>query len=265
MYVSIILNNARKRKTTFFAFLLFSSFFYAQSFIRISDEKAFDSVILFRKGKTIELNKSNFKDFSFHPEDKIQYNNKLLDFSVSQDSLFFFYKVKEIEEVHLTSENVHNKSEKTIKSKVLKHWAAAIFPNNLWATFIKIDTQKRTFVKSVIFFPEPLSFPHSVKGKLDIQILPSVNGMPDNDNPILTFQKDIFDASQKKWEIILPRIIKYPDNGFFVTFYYQYDYKEKLPFLKLNQQTYLYNYYPQTDEWKKSIANGYLYKLKVLQ
>ena len=33
----------------------------------------------------------------------------------------------------------------------------------------------------------------------------------------------------------------------------------------MNKDTYMYSYFPQYKAWKKSMINGYFYKLKVLQ
>lgn len=253
------------KRALLFSFLFFVISLKSQIFIRNSDYKAFLSVTIKHQGKNIEINKANFKNISFEPDDKVDYNNRLLDFSVSQDTLFFFDKVKEIEEVHISNDENIDRKEKTIKSSELKHSSAAIFPNNLNATFIKIEVSRKTFVKSIIFFPSLISFPHDIEGNIDIQILPNLNGFPDIDNPILSFQRDISETVNKKWEIILPKIIKYPNNGFFVTFYYLSSDKTKTALLKMNRDTYMYSYYPQLKVWKKSNINGYFYKLKVLQ
>lgn len=247
-----------------FIFLLSPILLMSQTFIRSSDEKAFRSVTLSRNGKNTIIDNSNFKNFEFDQNDRILYNDKLLDFSVSNDTLFFFDKVKEIEKVQLDYENLNNKREKTFKSEK-KNASSEIFANNRIATFIKIDTKKKTFVKSVIFFPELLFFSHDIKGIIDIQVLPSVNGFPDDGNPILSFQREISEAVRKKWEIVLPRIIKYPDEGFFVTFYYQPKNMKKTAVLKLNNESQMFMYYPQDHQWKITNVGCFLYKVKVLQ
>ena len=257
-------NFEKWKRVLLFSFLIFFAIFKSQTFIRSSDEKTFDSIVILHKGVNILVNKSNFKAIDFDRNDKVLYNNKSIDFSISRDTLFFFDKVKEIEEVHITNENLDNKKEKTIISRELKYNGADIFPNNLIATYIKIAATKKTFVKSIVFFPELLFFPHDIKGNIDIQILPNVNGFPDINNPILSFQRDISETVNKKWEIVLPRIIKYPNDGFFVTFYYLSDDKKRTTVLKLNRDTYMYFYYPQTKEWKKATFNGYFYKLRIL-
>lgn len=253
------------KRAVLFSFLFFSLLFKSQTFIRNSDDKIFENITVLHEQKNVEIDKSNFKNFPFDTNDKIVYNGKLLDFSISHDTLYFFDKVKEIEEVHISGDNLNNKKERTINGNELKRYSAAIFPNNLVATFIQVDVKKKTFVKSITFFPEPSSFPNDINGSIEIQILPNVNGFPDNDNPILSFQKDISETVQKKWDIILPQIIKYPENGFFVTFFYKSVDKRRTAILKLNKDTYSYFYYPQSKEWKMATFNGYLYKLRILQ
>ncbi|GAA5088848.1 hypothetical protein GCM10023210_12910 [Chryseobacterium ginsengisoli] len=257
--------NFNGKRVLLFSFLLFSAIFYGQTFIRSSDEKVFNNVIVKQDGKNIEINKTNFKDFLFKPDDKIVYDNRLLDFSINQDSLYFFDKVKEIEEINIVGENLGNKNEKIIKSGETQKVYADIFPNNYIATFIKIGAKKRTFVKSITFFPDKRFSIKNLSGKIQIQIMPNLGGFPDEDSTILTFEKDMSETYQNKWEIELPRIMKYPDNGFFVVFYYQSNNKKMTATLKLNNESDMFLFYPTNKEWKSIKNNGYLYKLKILQ
>jgi len=174
-------------------------------------------------------------------------------------------KFKDIEEVKLEYEDLKNKKNKTFNSKELKNNFCVIFRNQKLATLIKIDAQKKVFIKSVVFFPDTRFLAHDIKGNIDIEVLPNVNGFPDIDNPILSFKRDISETVQKKWEIILPKIIKYPENGFFITFDYQSNDQGKTSQLKMNKNTAMYFYYPQSDQWKKLNINGYLYIVKFLQ
>lgn len=247
-----------------FSLFLVSQIFYSQTFVRHSDEKVFDSVVVLQKGKKLILNKSNFNSFQSAVDDKVLFNSKLLDFHVSNDTLIFFDKVKEIEGLHLEKEIFDNKREKTFKSNKANA-TAQIYTNNLLATFISIKAKKKTFVKSIIFYPETSLFPNDISGSLKIQILHNLNGFPDNDTEILSFERDIAESVNKEWEIVLPRIIKYPESGFFVTFYYQSSDKKKTSVLKLNSDSQMYMFYPQDKQWKRINNNGYLYKLKVLQ
>lgn len=255
--------NQRKRLITF-SFLLLLNFFSSQNIIRHSDEKSMDSVVLLQKGNKVVLNRSNFRNFKFNNDDKILYENNILDFYVSEDSLIFFDKVKEIEEIHLDEVNVNEKKEKAFKANKANA-TAQIFTNNLIATFVNIKTRKRTFVKSIIFYPEISLFPNDVRGKITIKLLLNLNGFPDNTSELLVFDKDISETINKNWEIILPKIVKYPKNGFFVTFFYQSNDKNKTSVLRLNKESKMYMFFPAENQWKKMFNNGYLYKLKVLQ
>ncbi|MCY1661257.1 hypothetical protein [Chryseobacterium sp. SL1] len=210
------------------------------------------------------LDKKNFKSFLFKENDKVLYNNKSTDFYVSNDTLFIFDRIKEIEEVKIDYEDVSNKEERIVKSKKANA-VATIPPNNRVATFIKINVKKKTFIKSVTFFPDLLFVPQNMDGNVEIEILPNLNGLPDIDNPIMSFQRDISETVNKKWEIILPRIMKYSEDGFFIAFYYKSDNKIRTTSLRLGKDAPMYMYYPQYGEWRKMSYGGYLYKLKVLQ
>lgn len=239
----------------FFLIIVFSN---AQTFVRSSDEKVFNSIVISHNGKNNVVDKSNFKTFEFDEKDKVLYNNKLIDFSVSNDTLFFFDKVKEIEEVEIVKKN----NEVELKNGLLN-----IFLNQHTATYIKLNSKNRTFVKSIMFFPK---FIYNPKGFIQVKILKNVNGYPDIDSPILSFETDLSKVQDKKWEILLPQIMKYPEEGFFVDLFFQLDNKENVVFkpsiiFKPNKETPIYFYYPQTKEWKKMSFSGYLVKLKTLQ
>lgn len=254
----------KRDRILFFSFLLISINLSSQVFIRSSDNKILNSISLIQNGKNITIDKSNFKNYEYDSNDKIRYNDKLLDFSINQDTLYFFDDVKEIEEVKLLQETSTAKNERTFKS-TKDNATADIFTNNLIATFVKIDVKKKTFLKSITFFPELRYFPQDIQGDIEIQILPNINGLPNIENPILTFKRDISESTQKKWEIVFPKIFKYPKNGFFITFYYKSTNKRKTAVLRLNKNSQMYMFYPQNNEWKKLDFNGYLYKIKVLQ
>ena len=253
-----------RKRVLLFSFLFFSKFLFCQTFIRNSDEKIFDSITVINNNKKILLNKINFKNYKFNSDDRVLYNNKLLEFSISNDSIFFFDKVREIEEVQIIGENLKTKREKNLKSKELKNVFLKIFINQHSATYIKINSKTKTYIKSLTVFLEPKMYKSNINESIQIKILKNVNGFPDIDSPILSFQAFLPEMGSKKWEIILPNIIKYPKDGFFVDFYYESD-KNEYVLLKTNNESSMYFYYPQTKQWKKLNFNGYLYKLKVLQ
>lgn len=260
----IIFKNNWKREVISLFLLCFSNFSYSQVFIRHSDSKSFESVTIVNSNKTKILNKDNLRNYKYEIGDKVLYNTKLLDFAIDHDTLFFFDKVKEIDEVQLTADNLKNKKEKTVKSSENKRAIADIFPNNRIATLVKIDVQKKSFIKSITFYPDKRFTSKNLTGKIQIQILSNLNGFPDNNNPILIFEKDMSETSLSKWEIELPRIIKYPENGFFVTFFYETKNKATAV-LRLNDDSDMYMFYPQNNEWRSIKNNGYLYKVKLLQ
>lgn len=241
-----------------FSFLLFSVSFFAQTFIRSSDEKVFSSIVVIHNGKSSIIDKSSFKTFEFNEKDKVLYDNKQLDFSVSNDTLFFFDKVKEIEEVEI----VKKKNKVELKKALLN-----VFLNQHASTYVKLNSNNRTFVKSILLFPKAIYNP---KGFIQVKILRNVNGFPDIDSPILSFETDLSNIQNKKWEIILPKIIKYPDEGFFVDLFFPIENKENIDLkpniiFESNKETPIYFYYPQSKEWKKMSFNGYLVKLKTIQ
>ncbi|WP_316795513.1 hypothetical protein [Pedobacter agri] len=229
--------------------------------VRNSDNKLFDSLTIINNSRRAQIERSNFYSFSFKDGDKVLLNNKLLDFTVNRDTLFFFDKTREIEEVQLVSKNLTERREHAVKSKKTNAYAD-IASNNRVGTLIKFNSKKRTFIKSIILFPKEINSP---TGKLEIQLLDNVNGMPDNGSPLISFEKNFPDTVQKEWEIVLPRPVKYSENGLFAVFYHHADNKKWTITLRLNADSQMYMFYPQTNEWKKMSFNGYQYKLKVLQ
>ncbi|TXF75178.1 hypothetical protein [Chryseobacterium sp.] len=244
----------------FFSFFL-SVFVNGQVFIRDSDQKVLDSIPMLHQGKQVVLKKSNFNDYHSAEADKVIFGDKLVDFYIHQDTLIFFDKVKEIESVELFRINTKSRKEKNIKSRKNGAALSEFFLRQQVATFVKINSTKKTFIKSITVFPEILGNP---KGILQIQIVPNINGVPDLNAPILTFDKNLDEVSLKKWEIRLPRIIKYPQNGFFLVFYLKSGEKQNIT-LRLNKDSEMLFYYPQSQEWKSLNFNGYQFQIKVLQ
>jgi len=246
------------KRVLLFSFLFFLSICTAQTFVRSSDEKTFSSVTVLKNNKNIIVDQSNFKTFKFDESDRVLYNSKLLDFSISSDTLFFFDKIKEIEEVEIVKKN--NGGE-------LKNALLNIFLNQHAATYIRLNSKNKIFVKSILFFPKII---YNSKGLIQVRILKNINGYPDLNSPILSFETDLSKVQDKKWEIPLPKIIKYPKEGFFVDLFFQIENKEDVILkpniiLKPNKETPIYFYYPQTNEWKKMSFNGYSVKLKTVR
>lgn len=251
----------RVRKRIVFSFLLFFFFIFtaAQKFVRFSDGKLFDSLVVLQEGRKEIINNSNFKKFIFADDAKIYYQNQLVDFSLNNDALVFFDKVQEIEEVQIVGKK---KSFKISRNKNRTKATADLFAGNLTATFIKLNTKNETYIKSIVLFPERISVPNGI---LKIQIVPNVNNFPKQDLPILSFEKPLSHATLKEWEITLPQIIKYPENGFFLLFYLEGGEKRNNISLRLNKDSQMYMYYPQSNEWKEMSFNSYQFKVKIFR
>lgn len=241
--------------------ILFTNSIHAQTFIRYSNDEELPSVNLVSKSRTATVNKANFKNFVFLDDDKVSLDHQSLDFSISNDTLYIFDKVKELEEVKIVKEDFSKKDESTLKGNKTGAYAD-INSNNQIATLIKINNKKKTFIKSIIFFPKDINSP---VGKLEIRLLTNKNGLPDHESPILEFEKDFSEITPKRWEIVFPRPILYPQDGLFISFFHHADQKKWNATLRLNADSHMYMFYPKINEWKKMSFNGYYFKLKVLQ
>ncbi len=258
--------NFNGKRVLLFSFLLFSAIFYGQTFIRSSDEKVFNNVIVKQDGENIEINKTNFKDFLFKPDDKIVYDKRLLDFSINKDTLYFFDKVKEIEAVEIIKFN----GKKKIISSKKKRASAEIFANNRIASLIEIESEKKTFVKSLVLLINKFQFTNEFDGILKVQILKNTNGFPDDSSEQASFEINISELmanhkpfTEQKIQLDFPNIIKYPKEGLFIVLNLKTDKKHTVS-LTQNEDTQMFIYYPK-EGWKKQNFNGYYYQLKILQ
>lgn len=242
----------------------------SQTFLRNSDYKTFNEITIVQKNKKIIVTKKNFVDFNSDNTDKVLYENNLYDFYLNADTLIFFDKVKEIDEVKIEYENIKDKKEKSYRSNE-RSGGAVIFPNNRIATLVNIKTNKTTYIKSLSIFPvqNAISIDTNDDSILNIQLLGNNNGLPDDSDEILSFEKKISDLKVRKkdkvneWKIVLPKIIKYRKNGFFVVFFKK-EKPEDRTFFKMNNQSEMFMYFPK-DGWRSFNINGYYYQLKILQ
>jgi hypothetical protein len=248
---------------------LFLAFFVvclydAQIIQRFSDSQDFESIIVKTNGQNSNLTKSNFKSFKFKEDDQILYENRLLDFAVTHDTLVFFDKVKEIESVDL---KVEKKTEQTFKTKKRKNTIGSIYANSFWATLIQVPIEnENSFVKSITIYPTKQFY---FEGKLKIILLNIKNGLPDDSSPIVSFEKNLTEIKVREWEIVLPKIIRYPKDGFAIVFLYE---NKKL---SLEESRFLNHKctnestgFVRSDYTKKwSVRNSFFlqYKLKILQ
>lgn len=262
--------NSIWKRALLFSFLLKLNSLFGQVILRNSDGQTFDFIEISQNNKPgIIFKDLDIHKFSFTSNDKVIYQNKKYDFTIYNDTLVFFDKVREIDEVKIVSENGFGKKNKIIKSSK-GIGVAEIFKNGFTGTFVKINTTKKTYIKSIILFPQKgMSFSGRFEGILDIQILGNKNGFPDNNSEILFFSKNISEiildkyGNAKKWELVLPKIIKYPTDGFFIVLNLKTNEKNSIG-LELNKDSQMYMYYP-SEGWKKLNNNSYQYKLKILQ
>lgn len=243
-------------------------FFSSQTFVRHSDDKTVDSIVIVNANNKKILNKSNFRNYKLNENDKVLYNNRALDFYLQNDTLVFFDKVKEIKEVEIV--NYTNKSERKIKSNK-KRSVAEVFANSRIATLVKINTSRKTFVKSISLVQRGIRNPSGVvfDGYVRFQLLENKNGFPDDASEILSFERkppkmeENRKSREQKWEINLPQIIEYPKDGFFMVLFIETDKKHTIG-LQQNDDSFMYIFYPN-EGWKKREINGYYYQLKILQ
>lgn len=263
-------NSNQGKRTMLFFFLIQLSFLSGQTIIKNSDNEQFDSVeILKFDGKKIILSKNQIKTFDFSQNDKVSIKNKAYDFSVSNDTLVIFDKTKEIEEIALSNISTDEEN-KTYKSSK-RNATAEVFANGFTATYIRLNTSKATYLKSIIVFPKrSFNFTGKFEGTLHIKIVKNLKGFPDDHSELISFSKDLSEiktdkyGNAKNWEIQLPKIIKYLPEGFFIVFNLEPLNKSSIA-LELNGDSQMFMYYPQTKEWKGLSDNGYRYKLKILQ
>ena len=214
-------------------------------------------------GKKSILKKDDLKTYNFEDNQKIFYDNKLLDFIISNDSLIFFDRVEEIEVVNL---KINKKVSSEIKVEKKKNFTCTLFANNFEGTFIQISNDvKQAYVKSIKVFPKKQ---FHKKGKIRISILNINNGFPEDFSPIISFDKELSELNDNKWDIVLPKIIKNPKEGFFLVFYYE---NKKLDFsstrlLDVKCADNSVGYIKCCgNNWKKINFPGLQYRLKILQ
>lgn len=249
-----------------FSLLFYITYFKAQTIIRFSDGKTVESIVIKNDKKNEFLTSSNLKNFQFKEGTQILYNNKVVDFAMNNDTLVVFDKVKELEEVEIL--NFNNKTEKTVKKTNQQNFFYALNSNYQMGTSVQINTEdKVTYVKSISVFPVMKNKEVLESGKMKIEILPNINGDPDEKNPILSFDEDVKRIKTGTWLITFPRIIKYPKNGFFIVFHFQYNKNNVFALsFKTTKESNVYYYNPTYyGGWKKDESQGILYKLKILQ
>lgn len=246
---------------------MFTELVSSQAILRNSDYRKYERVIIVNGNNKKELTIDNFKSFQFNNGDKVLYDGRLVDIALSNDTIFFFDKVKEIQEVEIV--NYGKKKEKKIKSRK-KNATGMLIPNTRVATLIQINNQKKTFIKSFTIQISKFQVTEEYSGELEIQLLNNLQGFPNDSSEIMSFKKNISELigeqkpfTSKNLEITLPRIIEYPKDGFFIVFHLKTNQKDSVG-LSLNNQSEIFMYYPN-EGWKNLDYNGYYYQLKILQ
>src|SRR5690606_5589372 len=106
------------KRALLFSFITICTMIDAQVILRNSDYKKFDSITISNKNVDKKINLSNLKRYSFMDGDMVIYNNIKYDFSINNDTLIFFDKIRQIEEVVLVKNKIENKeTKKKVKSK----------------------------------------------------------------------------------------------------------------------------------------------------
>lgn len=100
-FINLIINLFIGKGFLLFSLFLFFTITKSQIFQRFSDQKKFEDLTIIRDQQKINLNKNNFKNFIFKDGDRVLYEDKLTEFTIDNDTLIFFDKVKEIESVAL--------------------------------------------------------------------------------------------------------------------------------------------------------------------
>ncbi|WP_336718501.1 hypothetical protein [Chryseobacterium mucoviscidosis] len=262
------MKKSTRKRVLLFSLFIICTFYKSQIFKRFSDQKEFDSLWIVQNQKELLLTKNNYKNFNFDKIEKVFYKGKHIDYSLNNDTLVFFDKVREIEEISIKKINLDDKLEKDVSTTKLKNNYFCLQTNYSTAILIQFDTEnKETYVKNITLFPK-LIYNLLERATIEISLLPIVNNLPDSSNPILTFSKDYNDVKKNKWVIQLPRIIKYPTKGFVLSLELKYN-KNNVDALFFQSTsdvpTYNYNlkYY---GGWKITHpTTGFMYKLKILQ
>lgn len=261
----------------------------AQTIVRNSDSKEFDSIeILKSNGNKMILNKNQIKSYVYDSNDVVVFQNKKYDFVIENDSLIFFDKETLIDEVEIAS-NIEKKREKTLKSK---NWnATSTLLQGITASYAKLNTSKKTYVKSITFFPShfkypsisnrnsnKFSIPNDLKdlkesdflsGILEVKIVGNKNGIP-NDEVLAEMTKDFSKITLREWnkvkkfEVKLDKPVKVPVDGFFIVFEFSSEKKNQIMF-NLSKDSPMLMFYPKENTWKEIIHGGYRYNLKILQ
>lgn len=252
--------------------LLINNLLFSQKILRFSDNKELDSIVIVDKNKKTVLHKNEIPNYSFLENNRVFYENKLFEFTVNNDTLTFFDKIKEIDEVTI-DENLKKQkvNTKKIKKRDRKAGLVDFLDNNRLAFFVKFNDSENTYINAINFIVyDKKNFDKNL-GKLKFQILENKDDFPNDDNLLMEFEKNLSDLNlnfnnylRAKMKIIFPRKLKYPKNGFFVVVEYFSPKTNDIRFEAYKDK--IYGFYPKENRWKymdKTI--GYYYTLDVVK
>jgi hypothetical protein len=246
------MNNIYWKRATLFSIFCICTLCQSQILKRSSDDKEFPSLTITNKGINKEINHDNFKKFQFKKGDSILFNKIKFAYKVSNDTLIFYDKASEIEEIQFHK----NKS---------KYTSAGVSNNCFIAN---------PFLFSNDNFPKKLSYitlyPHNLKpeglpiGEVDIKILKDKDGYPNFSDFILDFTVNLSTLVKKNnvmnnWKIKLPNTLFLDNEKYYLVLYFKSENASKNLFFEVNKNTYSFMYFHEEKLWKKYIRS---YKFK---
>lgn len=163
---------------------------------------------------------------------------------------------------------LNNKVERDLSITKLKNNLFCLQTNYKTGVLVKVDTDnKKVYIKSITLYPKIIADLKDDETILEISLLPVINNFPDSNNPILTFTENYSNIKKNKWTILLPRIIKYPENGFVLSFNLKYSKNNvNAIYFQSSPNTFTFQYNSKHyGGWKITEPIGFMYKLKILQ
>lgn len=248
-----------------FSFFILNFSFNAQILMRNSDGKLFDEVLIKRNQDVVRVNKDNLRKFNFDVADKVLYDDLLLDFMINQDTLLFFDDVREIPVVEILSFKGKRKVVSPKKSKR----GIQLIPGEKLATYLVDKPDVKTYIKAIELQVNKYQLTNDFDGTLVVQILGNKDGIPNDMEEIEIFSYDLNDLmkgrtafTETKVRLDLPKVIKFPEKGFFISIYVKTD-RSKTLVLSQSREGSMYRF--TRGSWVRENVPGFYYQLIVLQ
>lgn len=249
------------KRALLFSFLLIQIYYNSQVIIKYTNNEKLEKILLNRKEKQITINKNQINDVVFEKNDKVLIDNKQVDFYYTKDTLYIFDKTKEIEGItinpKLRKEEIISNKRKLLHTTVISSSikSAAYFN-------VKKDNNKNIFLKSFYIYPTKILY---TDGNLVFRIQKvGENGFPDEQNILIEFKTKMSNIKNGKNEIILPKIIKIPDEGAFLTITHDEIFLKEIYYTKCVSNTMSYQKTTAKSNWSKYNFPVFFYKLKIL-